>query len=71
MQPDARRRTDTLSWFAKAHKDLRCGQIDLAAEPPAPDDALYHCQQAIEKALKGFPLWHDQPFPRADGGAAD
>jgi len=31
MQPDARRRADTLSWFEKAHKDLRCAQIDLAA----------------------------------------
>lgn len=38
MQPDARRRADTLSWFEKAHKDLRCAQIDLAADPPAPED---------------------------------
>ena len=64
MQPDVRRRADTLSWFEKAHKDLRCAQIDLAAEPPAPEDALYHCQQAAEKALKGFLSWHDQPFPK-------
>ena len=54
MQPDARRRADTLSWFEKARKDLRCAQIDLAADPPAPEDALYHCQQAAEKALKGL-----------------
>lgn len=64
MQPDGRRRSDTLSWFEKAHKDLRCAQIDLAAGPPAPEDALYHCQQAAEKALKGFLVWHDQPFPK-------
>ena len=64
MQPDVRRRADTLSWFEKAQKDLRCSQIDLAAEPPAPEDALYHCQQAAEKALKGFLVWHDHPFPR-------
>jgi len=30
-----------------------------------PADALYHCQQAAEKALKGFLVWHDQPFPKA------
>ncbi|MBZ5619659.1 MAG: HEPN domain-containing protein [Acidobacteriia bacterium] len=48
----------------KAHKDLRCAQIDLAADPPAPEDALYHCQQAAEKALKGFLVWRDQPFPK-------
>ena len=64
MQPDARRRADTLSWFERAHKDLRCAQIDLAADPPACEDALYHCQQAAEKALKGFLVWHDQPFPK-------
>jgi len=64
MPPDARRRVDTLSWFEKAQKDLRYAQIDLAADPPAPEDALYHCQQAAEKALKGFLVWYDQPFPR-------
>ena len=64
MQPDARRRADTLSWFEKAHKDLRCAQIDLAADPPASEDALYHCQQAAHKALKGFLVWHDRPFPK-------
>ena len=64
MQPDARRRGDTRSWFEKAQKDLRCAQIDLAADPPALEDALYHCQQAAEKSLKGFLVWHDQPFPK-------
>ena len=63
MQPDARRRADTLAWFEKVRKDLRYAEIDLAAEPPAPEDALYHCQQAAEKALKRFLVWHDQPFP--------
>ena len=26
------------------------------------DDALFHCQQAVEKALKGLLTWHDVPF---------
>ena len=64
MPPDARRRADTRSWFEKVHKDLRCAQIDLAADPPATEDALYHCQQAAEKALKAFLVWQDQPFPK-------
>jgi len=64
MQPDLRRRADTRSWFETAYEDLRCAQIDLAAEPSASEDALYHCQQAAEKALKGFLVWHDQPFPK-------
>jgi len=63
MQPDARR-ADTRAWFEKANEDLRCAQIDLAAGPPATEDALYHCQQAAEKGLKGFLVWHDQPFSK-------
>jgi HEPN domain-containing protein len=43
---------------------LRCAQIDLAADPPASEYALYYCQQAAEKALKWFLVWHDQPFPK-------
>ena len=31
---------------------------------PAPllGDATFHCQQAVEKALKAFLIWHDRPF---------
>ena len=34
----------------------------LAASPPEPEDALFHCQQAVEKTFKGFLVWHDQPL---------
>ncbi|MGH7674430.1 MAG: HEPN domain-containing protein [Gemmatimonadales bacterium] len=33
----------------------------MAAEPPILGDALCHCQQAVEKALKAFLTWHDEP----------
>jgi HEPN domain-containing protein len=26
------------------------------------EDLLFHCQQAGEKALKGFLVWHSKPF---------
>lgn len=26
--------------------------------------AIYHCQQAAEKAVKGFLVWRDVPFPK-------
>ena len=26
------------------------------------EDALFHCQQAVEKSLKAFLIWHDTPF---------
>ena len=32
--------------------------------PPISREALYHCQQAAEKALKGFLAFHDHPFRR-------
>lgn len=50
------------AWFQKAANDLRGAEIDLAASPPLIEDALFHCQQAAEKALKGFLTAHDRPF---------
>jgi HEPN domain-containing protein len=62
MQPDPQRIADTESWLRKASNDLRYAGIDLAANPAAPEDAVFHCQQAVEKALKAFLVWHDVPF---------
>ncbi|NWG14006.1 MAG: HEPN domain-containing protein [Acidobacteria bacterium] len=28
------------------------------------EDLLFHCQQAAEKALKGFLVWHSRPFQK-------
>ena len=53
---------ETWSWFKKAQDDLRAASVDVQAEPPLLEDALFHCQQAVEKAMKGFLTWHDQPF---------
>jgi HEPN domain-containing protein len=64
MQPDPRRSADTASWLRKASSDLRCAEIDLVAQPAVPEDAVFHCQQAIEKALKAFLVWHDVPFQK-------
>jgi HEPN domain-containing protein len=48
---DPVRVADTRAWFAKAANDLRGADVDLAADPPLLGDALFHCQQAVEKAL--------------------
>ena len=53
---------ETRSWFRKAGDDLRAASVDMEADPPLLEDALFHCQQAVEKAMKGFLSWHDQPF---------
>jgi HEPN domain-containing protein len=62
MPPDAARVLETRAWFEKAADDLYSAQVGLAAAPPALGDALFHCQQAVEKALKGFLTWHDRQF---------
>ena len=44
----------TRTWFVKARADLGAAR-KLASGPEAYlDAAIYHCQQAAEKALKGF-----------------
>ncbi|KYC41122.1 hypothetical protein WA1_22800 [Scytonema hofmannii PCC 7110] len=43
-------------WLKKAQRDLAAAQ-KLSSD--LPDIAIYHCQQAAEKALKGFLILHD------------
>ena len=62
MPLDEARTEDTRGWLDKARADIRAAHVDLEAVPPLLEDALFHCQQAVEKALKGFLTWHDQPF---------
>ncbi len=60
MQPEKVK--EVRAWFRKATNDLRGADIDLAASPPLIEDALFHCQQAVEKSLKGFLTAHDCPY---------
>ena len=60
MQPN--QAEEVKAWFQKGANDLRGADVDLAASPPLIEDALFHCQQAAEKALKGFLTAHDRPF---------
>ncbi|MBI1723675.1 MAG: HEPN domain-containing protein [Gemmatimonadetes bacterium] len=62
MPLDPVREADTRGWLAKARMDLRSAEVDLGASPPITGDAAFHCQQAVEKALKALLTWHDQPF---------
>ncbi|MFQ5720664.1 MAG: HEPN domain-containing protein [Acidobacteriota bacterium] len=62
MPHDPARIAETREWLQKAALDFRGAHIDLEAKPPLLEDALFHCQQAVEKALKGFLAWHDVPF---------
>jgi len=53
---------ETRSWLRKAAMDLKAARHDLAGAPPLLADAVFHCQQAAEKTLKGFLMWHGVPF---------
>jgi HEPN domain-containing protein len=48
------------SWLRKALHDLEAARVLGATEPPLLDMAMYHCQQAAEKALKGYLVYWDQ-----------
>ncbi len=51
-------------WFAKAASDLRSAEILLSADADIPADAVcFHCQQAVEKYLKGFLVSRDMEYP--------
>lgn len=62
MPPDLLLVADTKAWFVKAANDVRAAEHEFTAVPPLLGDIVFHCQQAVEKAMKGFLTWHDRPF---------
>lgn len=62
MPRDSLRVEEAAAWLQKARNDLRSARLALDADPPLIDDALFHCQQAAEKAEKALLVWHDKPF---------
>lgn len=52
------------AWIEKAERDLASASRLLDGTPPFLDTAVYHCQQAGEKALKAFLAAHGQPIRR-------
>ena len=50
---------ETRAWLSKAAKDLAAAAYELHATPPFPEDIVF---QAVEKTLKAFLTWHNQPF---------
>jgi HEPN domain-containing protein len=61
---DEAKRKLVREWLTIAQHDLASAQ-KLACDPDAYfDTALFHCQQAAEKAVKAFLVFHDQPFEK-------
>lgn len=51
-------------WLQRAADDLREAEHDLTAAPPLVRGAVFHSQQAAERALKAFLAAHDRPFSK-------
>lgn len=64
MAADPELLAETRAWFVKAAGDLRAAETLTAISPPLLDEAVFHCQQAAEKALKGFLTWNGRAFRR-------
>jgi hypothetical protein len=49
MSPEAERAAEVREWLMKAALDLRGAQIDLSAEPPLLEDALFRKTHSLEE----------------------
>lgn len=52
-------------WLIKARHDLDTARQISALPDGHLDAAIYHCQQAAEKVVKGFPTFHDHRLERS------
>ena len=52
------------NWLHKARRDLLSAKRLARGPDPYLDTAIYHCQQCVEKAVKGWLVYHDQSFEK-------
>ncbi len=52
------------NWLIKSMHDIAAAKKLTEDEDGYFDVAIYHCQQAAEKAVKGFLTMHDVDFPK-------
>jgi HEPN domain-containing protein len=60
MTPDQLRHEETRAWLDRARRDLRAARLPTAGDAHA--EALFHCQQAVEKSLKAFLTFHERTY---------
>jgi len=60
MTPDQLRHEEARAWLDRAGRDLQAARLLIAGD--ANTEALFHCQQAVEKALKAFLTFHERAF---------
>lgn len=49
-------------WLDRARRDLVAARVLMAGSDSVLANAIYDCQQAAEKAVKGFLIYHDRRF---------
>ena len=57
-------RDEVRGWLQKSRHDLGSARKLAAAPDPYLDTAIYHCQQAAEKAVKGWLTAHSVRFDK-------
>lgn len=62
MAPDQAVLVEVRARMHKASEDVRAAEVARAAVPPLSEAAVFLCQQAAEKAIKGFLTLHARPF---------
>ncbi len=58
------KRDEIQKWLIKSQRDLGSARRLMESDEPYLDAAVYHCQQAVEKALKAFLTCHDTVFEK-------
>lgn len=56
--------TEVRDWLRVAQSDLQAARLLLGNAPPLLDTGCFHCQQTVEKSLKGYLVWRGVTFPR-------
>jgi HEPN domain-containing protein len=56
--------SEAKAWMIKAWRDLETARRATEGQPPFYDVAVYHCQQAAEKAVKAFLVHHGKAYEK-------
>jgi HEPN domain-containing protein len=62
--PEAVKEEFTREWIRKAENDFKTAEHLLQGGPDFAEGAAFHSQQAAEKYLKAFLVWHQIEFPK-------
>ena len=61
---DEAKRHEIRQWLIKSQRDLGSARRLMEGEEPYLDTAVYHCQQAAEKAIKAYLTYRDLAFEK-------